>query len=179
MTTDQKTDHLAQLDALLAAYGANRARWPAGAAASIEILVTTDPAARRLLHEAAALDAVLTDGPEAATPATDALADRIMAALPARATASPNVVSLASARSSLTAKARQTSQQSPARRVPSLRAAALLAASLLIGMIAGVAGHDTGLLHEVTARLGVAGLVGNDVAWNTDTHATGDEEDIM
>lgn len=69
-----------RLKALAEAYGADLRRWPASERPFAESLVTTDPAARAALEEAAAMD-VLLDASPRPTPSA-ALAARILAAAP-------------------------------------------------------------------------------------------------
>jgi hypothetical protein len=86
-----KSMTISELERLLDMYGAERTRWPAEGRASAALLVASDPAARRLLAEAEALDRVLDRAP-APLPvqAEAALAERIVAA----AQRSPRIVRL-------------------------------------------------------------------------------------
>jgi len=132
------------LDALLASYGADRTRWPAHARLKFASLVATDSEAQRLVKEAVALDSIL-DLASAPSRSTSALAERIVAGaiagdrdprtsdirLPARSAPRPG--STGAARGISWARARDIS-------AAPWPAAALLAASLLIGAFAGTSG---------------------------------------
>src|SRR5262245_9466806 len=77
-------DDMNALDELLAAYGADRTRWPAPERLRFAPLIKSSAEARRRLAEAEALDRLLDMAPE---PRTDrsALADRIVLAAVAEA----------------------------------------------------------------------------------------------
>lgn len=77
-----------RLQALAEAYGGDLRRWPADQRAFAESLVAADPAARVLLDEAAALDALLDASPSVA-PSADLTARVLMAAPGARAKSRP------------------------------------------------------------------------------------------
>jgi hypothetical protein len=68
---------------LIAAYGADPARWPPGQRAGAEALLAGSPTARALLAEAQAFDSLLMADP---TPPAD---EQLAAAIIARATAAP------------------------------------------------------------------------------------------
>lgn len=69
--------NIERLTRLAEAYGADLRRWPEDARAGARALVAADPAARRILDEAATLDAALDDTPRAVV--TPALRDRVLA----------------------------------------------------------------------------------------------------
>ena len=77
-----------RLQALAEAYGADLRRWPADQRAFAESLVAADPAARVLLDDAAALDALLDASPSVA-PSADLTARVLRAAPGARAKSRP------------------------------------------------------------------------------------------
>ena len=77
-----------RLQALAEAYGGDLRRWPADQRAFAESLVAADPAARVLLDEAAALDALLDALPSVA-PSADLTARVLRAAPGARAKSRP------------------------------------------------------------------------------------------
>ncbi|WP_453978448.1 hypothetical protein [Brevundimonas sp. Marseille-Q4549] len=77
-----------RLQALAEAYGGDLRRWPADERAFAESLVAADPAARVLLDEAAALDALLDASPSVA-PSADLTARVLRAAPGARAKSRP------------------------------------------------------------------------------------------
>src|SRR5215470_16568610 len=71
---------LLEFERLLDVYGSDRTRWPVDARASAGQLAARDPAARRLLGEAEALDRVLERAPLPSLASEAALAARIVAA---------------------------------------------------------------------------------------------------
>jgi len=71
-----------RLEALAQAYGGDLRRWPADQRAFAESLIAADPAARAVLDDAAALDALLDASP--AVVPTANLAARVLAAAPVR-----------------------------------------------------------------------------------------------
>ena len=77
-----------RLQALAEAYGGDLRRWPADQRAFAESPVAADPAARVLLDEAAALDALLDASPSVA-PSADLTARVLRAAPGARAKSRP------------------------------------------------------------------------------------------
>ena len=77
-----------RLQTLAEAYGGDLRRWPADQRAFAESLVAADPAARVLLDEAAALDALLDASPSVA-PSADLTARVLRAAPGARAKSRP------------------------------------------------------------------------------------------
>ncbi len=77
-----------RLQALAEAYGGDLRRWPADQRAFAESLVAADPAARVLLDEASALDALLDASPSVA-PSADLTARVLRAAPGARAKSRP------------------------------------------------------------------------------------------
>ena len=144
MTTDERQDELQRLAAVLEAYGADPAGWPAAERVALMALASADPRAARLVAEARALDRLLAT-PPSRDPAAEA---NLLEAIVARAEATPQpkaetatgaeVVDLSSARDARhrTSTARRTLR--PA--VGTWRAAGVLAASLLVGLYLGVSG---------------------------------------
>lgn len=130
MSTD-RTDTGTTLDrlrAVLDAYGAEPARWPASERDALASLVAASAEARRLQADAARLDSVL-DALPAAMPAPG-LEDRILAAARS-ATTTPRVASLEAARAQRDASTRRRGGWLAAA-LP-LAAAAALAAWLVTG----------------------------------------------
>jgi anti-sigma factor RsiW len=116
---------LAALEQALERYGSDRTRWPAPVRRDLAALLAGNAEAHRRLAEAEALDRLLDLMPEAEID-THALAARILAAAKARAPA-------------------DAPAPTPARRTTHAAdtpwgAAALLAASLVIGAFVGVSG---------------------------------------
>ncbi|MGE5511225.1 MAG: hypothetical protein ACM31O_08250 [Bacteroidota bacterium] len=130
------------LGTLLDTYGADTARWPERERARMDEIMAAEPWADRLLAEARALDTLLARAPLPSTERRFALASRIVAiaegahALPAESAASANV------RSGVVIPWPRASRSHPVRvsraaRLPVWRAAALLAASLIVGVFVG------------------------------------------
>lgn len=137
---------LAALVNRLEVSGADRTRWPAQERLRFAPLISGSEEARRLLAEAAALDRLLDKAPAANPAKFDHLIDRIVAA--AQAEGQPradNVVPIASARRAQAAAAKR-----PVHQRSSWRAAALLAASLVVGAFVGT----SGLLRSAVPSLG-------------------------
>lgn len=144
MTTSERQDGLQRLATVLEAYGADPARWPQGERAALMALAAADPRAAGLVSEAHALDRLLAT-PPARDPAGEA---RLIAAIVARAEAKAQdtrpvasragVVDLASARDARRHPPTPQPRFRPA--AGTLRAAGLLAASLLVGLYLGVSG---------------------------------------
>lgn len=178
MTQDRHDAELMRLDDVVTAFGADPRRWPPARADALRALAARDLRARRLVGEAAALDRLIAEATEAAEggeSASGALTDRILASLPQRLQSRPAVVAATVVR----LDAARGPRVMPKPTAPALRAATLLAASLILGLVAGVAGHDHGLLREFTTRLGIGSLVGGDVALNGDGVYVLDEEDML
>jgi hypothetical protein len=129
----------ADFERLLEIYGADRSRWPADARAAAGQLVARDTRARDLLAEAVALDRVLERAPLPSLAREAALTERIVTA----AQRSPRIVKITGA-----AKVQpEVAEQDGVVRLPqlagggrgslNLRAAGLLAASLVAGFFIG------------------------------------------
>lgn len=124
-------DGLKAFEQVLERYGSDRTRWPAPVRMRFARLLSEDGAAEQRLREAEALDRLLDLAPPPAVDAR-ALADRIMAAVEADTVAlpapkrawSPEIV-----RNRVTTGGRTHGP-----------AAALLAASLVLGMFSGLSG---------------------------------------
>lgn len=151
MTTEQK--RMAEVRALvrhLEIYGADQTRWPHDARARFAPLLTLDARARQSLAEARALDRLLGRVPLPSGHRERALRDRIVAAIDTAGNAQPTVRVI----------------EWPLRRLPSRiaaaaprstkwQAAALLAASLAMGVYLGSQG---GLAPEVQVVVEAVGL---------------------
>ena len=130
------------LESLLDAYGADMSRWPKQAQARAGVLLAADADAGRLMAEAKALDTLLGHAPMLAQERHAALADRIIAQ--ALNGASPVAARKAAAQTSGivipwpgAARERAKTPAWKAGRRPAWSAAALLAASLCIGVFVG------------------------------------------
>lgn len=144
---------------VLECYGSDRTRWPAPLRKRFASVVSTNAAAAERLREAEALDRLLDMAPPPAID-TNALAGRIMAAA-AGAEARPGVGSAARpkwrpalARSRLVASGRTHGP-----------AAALLAASLVLGMFSGLSGtFDAAVQTQTADAAASAGVDFNQIA---------------
>jgi hypothetical protein len=143
MSADEmRKAELAALEALLDSHGGNSERWPEPARARFGVLIDEEPAARRLVAEARALDAVLARAPTVGDARERALADRIAAAA---ASQIGNVVELDRHRK------RQAPAEGP-QRSRRWQAIGMMAASLVAGVLIGVTDVG-GLMVEDLANL--------------------------
>jgi hypothetical protein len=154
-------DELAVFERLLDAYGGDQARWPADRRALAQALLgrqdAAGRAARRALAEARALDRALAAVPVVDATRAGALAERIVATTrlaPASRAANPNVVALD-----------RTPRRPPwALAVSAMprggwAAAALLAASLLIGVFVGPGNDGLPALRDAAHAIGLDGYL--------------------
>ncbi len=137
---------------LLDVCGAERTRWPLSARAGAAALLAADAEARRVLAEAAALDAVLAHGvvdisQDATT--TSALATRIVAA----AAKTPRIAAAAEAANRLHMNSPAASRHG---RTDVWRAAAVLAASMVLGIFVGQSQLGAQALPKIAALAGVS-----------------------
>jgi hypothetical protein len=145
MTTGNMTTMtLSEFEHLLDGYGADRTRWPLKQRSAASALLAASPDARRLLAESEALDRVLAQAPGAKPRDLDALAARIVAT----ASVTPRLAHATSIPSQGTIR--------PSARQDVWRAAALLAASLLIGVFVGVS-NPSGSVTNVLEGLSEGG----------------------
>lgn len=138
MTEDRSNMAAGELEALLDAYGADTSRWPKQAQARATVLLASGAQASRLMAEAKALDALLGRAPLLAPERQSALADRIVAQ--ALQGASPVT---APRKSGIVIPWPGAARERPvpawkASRRPVWSAAALLAASLCVGIFVGL-----------------------------------------
>lgn len=137
MTYDRSQPDLEELQVRLETYGADMGRWPQAARARAQAIVGTDRQAARMLAEARALDAVLAHAPLPPLERRAALVDRILA------DAAGIARNGAGRRSGIVIPwpraARNASHMpsAPIARSAPWRAAALLAASLALGVFIG------------------------------------------
>jgi hypothetical protein len=139
-----------RLARLLEAYGSDTARWPAGADAGLAAYLALEPAARRAMAEAQALDRLLAQAPAAAGGAVG-LSDRILARVAEEAArkqpaaeerSEGRVIAWPGARSRAGAARSVAAAGAPwtIGRKQVGAAAGLLAASLVLGFYLGAAG---------------------------------------
>jgi hypothetical protein len=152
-----------ELEAIVDTYGADQARWPAAVCAAARDLLATSAEARRIMAEAQALDALLNHAPTITVSREWALAERIMAAA-ARQPTTPSLTSRSTSAEPSSpapfAHAKVGSNIVPLRRptAPITRgpAAALLAASLVLGMVVGSSGISGLAPSYIVEALGLA-----------------------
>ena len=116
------------LQRLLESHGADRTRWPARDRLRFAQMIAEDAEARRLVAEATALDSLLKLAPAPSVEREQEIGARILALAQAEPRAVEKEVEL---------RARPRVQRPGLRHLP---AAALLAASLLVGVFAGTSG---------------------------------------
>jgi hypothetical protein len=158
MTTNQRRAEERQaLTRLLEVYGADRTRWPARERLQFAGLIAEDKDAQRQMCEAAALDELLDRASSASKDREHALKERIMAAALRSVETKLAVVD-----GDGTARSPQISRMRPAMargRMASRHewpAAAMLAASLFVGVLLGSAGTVDTTVQEVAEATGLA-----------------------
>jgi hypothetical protein len=149
----KSTADVQALERHLEIYGADQARWPQAARVRFAPLLADDARARALLSEAAALDRLLEYAPVPRVCKERALRDRIVAVISNEGDAARTDRS--GARSTDLPRRRQLSWTSPARGWARWQAAALLAASLAIGVYLGSAGELTSEVELVAEAVGL------------------------
>jgi hypothetical protein len=173
---------------LLEVYGADRSRWPAAAARQFAALAGTEAeAAAAALRETAALDRVLARASVVSDGRQAALANRIMAQVQGEAAAAVHGAATGSAGSNVIAlpQRRAVPQATFAR--PQMRfgvdwrAAAALAAVLVVGVGVGLSGSANTTFQAVAETVG--GSFGHNVlAFHDDqggAMATLDDEEVL
>ena len=149
-TNDRRVEDRQALERLLDIYGADRTRWPARERLRFASLIAEDKAAARLLAEAGALDRLLDLAPRTSEVRMHALKERIVAAAVRSGHGGLAVVPAhASAGEKLGGWARRSAVGFSGSEWP---VAALLAASLVLGVLLGSAGtFDTTMQHVAAA----------------------------
>ena len=149
---------LVDFERLLDVYGGDRTRWPAEARAAAAQLAARDARARRVMAEAEALDRVLERAPLPSLAVEASLAERIVAA----AQRSPRIVKIPAGQSSVISLpgSEVLPQQQPRSWKQQflrsdVRAAAVLAASLVVGIFIGISNVPQNVLP------GLADLTGD------------------
>jgi hypothetical protein len=169
---DKRTEDREALERLLDIYGADRTRWPARERLRFAGVVSEDKAAARMLAEADALDRLLEQAPRASSADVEALKERIMAAaLRARA---PQLAVVAGGKAA--------SDKSPAARPrfaarfsrAEWPAAAMLAASLVLGVMLGSTGTLDTTMQQVAEVTGFSSA-SNDLSTDNSQLALGAE----
>lgn len=146
-TNTNRAREIEALRRLLEIHGADRTRWPARERLRFAHLLAEDAEASALLAEAEALDRLLDRAPRVGAERQAALADRIVAAAiasgrpgvvpaPSERRAAGNVLDLGEARS----RSPVLQQRRSSGRKSGWQAAALMAASLVLGVLVGATG---------------------------------------
>jgi hypothetical protein len=154
---DRREEERQALERLLEVYGADRTRWPARERLRIAGFISEDGEARRMLAEAAALDRLLDLAPAAGNEREHALKERIVAA--ALRTADKKLVAVPAGPARSAGKREAWSPRPALARAASANsfpAAALLAASLVLGVLLGSAGTFESAMHDVADATGFA-----------------------
>lgn len=147
----QADQQLQELIVLLEVYGADKSRWPAASRLRLSGFLATHPRAKQVYAEAQALDTVLNLAPNVSPERERALAQRILAA--AAASGAPgnppvsNVVPLTGIRKPVQPFRRSTARQA---------AAALLAASLVLGVFAGTSRQLSSTVDVLAEAIGLS-----------------------
>ena len=139
---DRNVAEIEALAALLESHGADRTRWPARDRLRFAQMLAEDAEARRLLAEATALDRLLEFAPAPSPEHEQEVGARILAMAQGQARST-------AARPQEKSGARLHAPRSGLRLLP---AAALLAASLLVGVFAGSSGVLDSLLDAAGIR---------------------------
>lgn len=151
-TNDKRAEDRQALERLLDVYGADRTRWPARERLRFAGLVSEDRAAARLVDEADALDRLLDLAPRTSEVRMHALKERIVAAAVRSGHGGLAVVPAhASAGEKLRGWARLPALGLSGSEWP---AAALLAASMVLGVLLGSAGTFDSTMQEVAEATG-------------------------
>jgi hypothetical protein len=138
--TSETGEKIAKLQHVLDIYGADRTRWPAADRLDLAGFIASNASAREALAEATALDRLLDKAPRVSIERERALARRIVTA------AAPL------ARPSSVVPLRRPVQA----RSLSRRAAALMAASLMLGIFAGASGNLAPAFDFVAEAMGLS-----------------------
>ncbi|MEI9900799.1 MAG: hypothetical protein WDN31_12495 [Hyphomicrobium sp.] len=136
---DRRAEDRQALEHLLDVYGADRTRWPARERLRFAGVISDDKAAARLLAQADALDRLLDQAPLTAGADMDALKERIMATALRSGRTRPAVVSVGGGGLGSNWAGRFHAPAFAAR-FTEWPAAAVLAASLMFGVVLGSAG---------------------------------------
>jgi hypothetical protein len=156
-TKDTRAQDRQALACLLEVYGADRTRWPARERLRFASFICEDDAARRLVAEAGALDALLDRASRASEERVHALKERIMAAA---ARSGERKLAVVTGRSGGSAARWANWARRPSFAKVTTRAewpaAALLAASLVVGVLLGSAGTFDTTVQEMAEATGFA-----------------------
>lgn len=172
---DRRAEDRAALQRLLEIHGADRTRWPARERFRLAGVIGEDRLAAKMLAEAQALDRLLDRAPRASKARIEALEGRIVAA--ALRSHPPRLTAIAGRKSAPT-KGRlgfgQLRASASALKFAEWPAAAVLAASLVVGVMLGTAGTLDTTMQDVAKVTGFKS--GTTMALGEDTFGQIDEE---
>jgi hypothetical protein len=157
MTKDTRAMDRQALEHLLDVCGADRTRWPARERLRFASFISEDEEARRLVAESAALDALLDRAPSASEDREHALKERIVAAA-LRSSETKLAVVTAGGEAPAMARVPTWLRGAPSARAHQRQewpAAALLAASLVVGVMLGSAGTFDATMQQVAEATGI------------------------
>ena len=176
---DKRAEDREALERLLEIYGADRTRWPARERLRFAGVVGDDTVAARMLAEAGALDRLLEQAPRASGADIDALKERIVATAlrsgaPQLAVVSGGKAGVAK-RPSLPTRSSAFAARFGHGQWP---AAAMLAASLVLGVMVGSTGTLDNTLQEVAdvAGFGSTASDSSQLALGDDVYGQMDED---
>jgi hypothetical protein len=180
-TKNTRAEDRQALERLLEVCGADRTRWPARERLRFASLVCEDESARRLLAESAALDALLDRAPLASEDRERALKERIVAAALRSGEPKLAVVASTGPKASPLAAFVRGARLGPSRNgghaSREWSAAAVLAASLVIGVMLGSSGTFDATVQEVAEATGFTTTAEmSQLALGEDILALSDEE---
>ena len=159
---DKRTEDREALERLLDIYGADRTRWPAHERLRFAGIVGEDKVAARILAEADALDRLLEQAPRASSADVEALKERIMAA--ALRSGAPQLAVVAGRKAGV-AQPLTAAKRGPAFATRFVRgewpAAAMLAASLVIGVMLGSTGSLDTTMQQMAEVTGLSTATDN------------------
>jgi hypothetical protein len=150
---DRQAEDREALERLLDIYGADRTRWPARERLRFASLISEDAAAARLLTQADALDRLLDQAPRTSEADIEALKERIMAAA---LRAGPVKLAVVGVEKPLSGRGWPAHLRRPAFAAKAVEwsATAVLAASLVLGVMLGSAGTFDGTMQQVAEATG-------------------------
>ena len=153
---DTRAKEREALERLLETHGADRTRWPARERLRFASVISEDKSAARLLTEAQALDRLLDRAPRTSEANVDALKERIVAA--ALRSQRPHLTAVAGGKSGKPQASQawlgQLRRPGWAASFGEWPAAAVLAASLVVGVVLGSAGTFETTMQQVPSAAG-------------------------
>ncbi len=175
-SNDRWAEDRKALERLLEIHGADRTRWPARERLRFAAVISEDPAAQRMVAEAEALDQLLDRAPQVSEARIDALKERIVAA--ALRSDRPQFKAIVGGKTAENPSGPgQVRRPARARRFAELPAAAVLAASLVLGVMLGSVGtFDTTMQQMARAAGFTSSSDGTSVALSEEILGSSDED---